>query len=126
MAWDPILGEPANDILNARLRAKYYGAEVITYRHIILKILDANRPEEEQIVAGLRPGIKALDFAPVPGKTRAEDVGAGVLDFARRGIQALVHSTRAFWGLGDQRIIVTNVWGTAHAYVHLLSMIGSH
>lgn len=41
-----------------------------------------------------------------------------VIEFARNGIKALIYSTKAFHGLGDpgrDRIVVTNIWGTAHA-----------
>ncbi|KAG4430252.1 hypothetical protein IFR05_014263 [Cadophora sp. M221] len=90
MKWDATKGEPATNILEARLRAKYYGAEVITYRHFILKVLE-KRIEE--------PDVK-------------------VLNYIECGIRALIFSTRAFYGLGNpgkDRLIVTNVWGTAHA-----------
>jgi hypothetical protein len=40
MVWDIQNGEPASDILGARLRAKYYGAQVITYRPFVINILE--------------------------------------------------------------------------------------
>ncbi len=38
-----------------------------------------------------------------------------ILDYAKKGIKALIESTRSFHGLGDKRPIITNVFGTAHA-----------
>ena len=99
--WAPTEGEPVTDILEARIRAKYYGAEVITYRHFILKVLKQGST-----------GESGNEIAP----GRLHD--AQVLDYAKCGIRALIFSTRAFYGLGDpgeDRPIVTNVWGTAHA-----------
>lgn len=50
--------------------------------------------------------------------TTLEDLDEKVIRYARDGIDALVRSTRAFYGLGDpatKRLIITNAWGTAHA-----------
>lgn len=47
--------------------------------------------------------------------TSADEIDKTALDYARNGLQALVNSTRAFHGLGDGRLFVTNPWGTAHA-----------
>ncbi|KUJ11887.1 uncharacterized protein LY89DRAFT_593488 [Mollisia scopiformis] len=113
--WDADRGEPARDILGARLRAKYYGAQVITYRHFILKILEISSKTEEQVTDEFKANISA---PVVPSGTRIEDLDPKVLEFARNGIKALIFSTKAFHGLGDPgrvRLIVTNVWGTAHA-----------
>ncbi|KAJ6436396.1 C6 finger domain-containingprotein [Purpureocillium lavendulum] len=78
---------PAHDILGARLRGKYWGAQVITYRPFVKVVLESRD--------------KALDQE--------------IFDLARKGITALIESTRAFHGLGDERPIITNVFGTAHA-----------
>lgn len=94
MKWDADKGEPAKDKLSARLRAKYYGAKVVTYRPFVLGILECS------------------------ADVTADDIGQQVFQYARAGINALINSTRAFYGLGDpesERPIVTNVWGTAHA-----------
>ncbi|CZT44973.1 related to acetate regulatory DNA binding protein FacB [Rhynchosporium secalis] len=111
MQWDATKGESATNILEARLRAKYYGAEVITYRHFVLKLLGG-----EEIAPGYLPKIEA----PMVSSNikRIEDIDEKVLQYAERGIRALIFSTRAFYGLGDpgkDRLIVTNIWGTAHA-----------
>lgn len=120
--WDASKGEPAKDILAARLRAKYYGAEVITYRHFVLKILERSTTSEreQQITGEYLPNIEAPVVAQ--DATKIEDFDDKVLQYAHEGLRALVHSTKAFYGLGDpgkERLIVTNVWGTAHAYVFL-------
>jgi hypothetical protein len=84
---------PATDILGARLRAKFYGAKVITYRNFLLSILQIS-PNEK-----LKPEV---------------------VQYAIKCIKALIKSTTAFYGLGDpgsKRLMVTNIWGTAHAYV---------
>ncbi|KGQ02537.1 hypothetical protein BBAD15_g12250 [Beauveria bassiana D1-5] len=46
---------------------------------------------------------------------RAEVEAPQLLVFARKAINALIESTRAFHGLGEKRPIITNVFGTAHA-----------
>ena len=87
---------PANDILAARLRAKYWGAQVITYRPFIRMILESN-------------------FDAATGSAPAQDFSDVVIGYAGKGLRALIESTRAFHGLGEQRFIITNVFGTAHA-----------
>jgi hypothetical protein len=113
---------PAKDILLARLRAKYYGAQVITYRNFVLKILEHSAQDPTQKAS--------LDFKAELGlptinarATRKEEVDQKLLGYAARGLKALENSTTAFYGLGDpgkDRLIVTNIWGTAHAYVTML------
>ncbi|UNI14804.1 hypothetical protein JDV02_001399 [Purpureocillium takamizusanense] len=84
---------PAGDILSARLRGKYWGAQAITYRPFIRMVL-----ERKQFLAAVEPSLYQR-----------------VIEHAQRGIEALIESTRAFHGLGNLRPIVTNVFGTAHA-----------
>ncbi|GKU11591.1 unnamed protein product, partial [Fusarium langsethiae] len=43
------------------------------------------------------------------------DIDPIVVELAKKGIKALIESTRAFHGLGDKRPIITNIFGTAHA-----------
>ncbi|RAL66102.1 hypothetical protein DID88_005760 [Monilinia fructigena] len=73
------------------MRAKYYGAQVITYRNFVLKILEHSHAVEtsntaERGLDDFRNGIEALIYA-------------------KNGIQALVNSTRAFHGLGEGRLL---------------------
>ncbi|KOS20296.1 Xylanolytic transcriptional activator xlnR [Escovopsis weberi] len=109
---------PASDILAARLRAKYWGAQVITYRPFVRQILQWSfekefHPGRPSIIwSGLRDGI-----APnIPTSTTAtSDLPPAIVELAEKGIKALIESTRAFHGLGQTRPIITNVFGTAHA-----------
>ena len=113
---------PALDILAARLRAKYWGARVITYRPFVKMIVEFHHGRKHS-PAGAAPSI------PTHGDYRSEltvphihpeaqssrDIPDQVIEYARRGVNALIESTRAFHGLRDRRFIVTNVFGTAHA-----------
>lgn len=111
---------PAGDILAARLRAKYWGAQNITYRPFIRQILQWS--ESMQNHSSSPSGYAVSEFrqgvtAPVidPSIKSPKEIPTAVIDFARRGIKALIESTRSFHGLGTERPIITNVFGTAHA-----------
>ena len=103
MVWlkDDLL---ATDILSARLRAKYYGTEVITYRPFLKMVM--NRPS--RIAQGFKEN-------PTGSNASEEVISPKILSYAKLCIQAMENSTRAFHGMGSGRLIVTNVWGTAHA-----------
>jgi hypothetical protein len=107
MKWtdnDPL----ATDILSARLRAKFYGAQVITYR----RSLQPGETISENYVREI--GAPAVN----KDATRIDEIDPKVLDYAKKCIKALINSTKAFHGLGNPgkvRLIVTNIWGTAHA-----------
>lgn len=119
MNWDKEHGEPAKDILEARLRAKYYGAKVITYRHFLLKFLNQSSTQSEIDETTQERFISEIKVPDVDNNaTRLQDLDAKAVLWAECGIQALLHSTKAFYGMGEpgtERLIVTNVWGTAHA-----------
>lgn len=104
---------PATDILAARLRAKYYGAKVITYRDYVLKILE--KSGGTKISSEFR---RDIDVPQLPtGKN--DIISDEFLRHAELGIKALISSTTAFWNVVDvtrERLFVTNIWGTAHAY----------
>ncbi|KAH7326067.1 hypothetical protein B0I35DRAFT_125234 [Stachybotrys elegans] len=111
---------PATDILAARLRAKYWGAQVITYRPFIRQILAfshkiRNSPRSPTLHS--RSEFKQGIIAPVinPNAKVVSDIDPGVVELAKKGLKALVESTRAFHGLDCTRPIITNVFGTAHA-----------
>ncbi|KAI0012338.1 hypothetical protein F4779DRAFT_626040 [Xylariaceae sp. FL0662B] len=109
---------PADNILAARLRAKYWGSQVILYRPFLKQILenmtlpvslyrDPQPPPNTWAAMGLNVG-------------NAMNIPSGLdprtLNYARLAINALIESTRAFHGIDkNQRIIITNVFGTAHA-----------
>ena len=127
---------PATDILTARFRAKYWGAKVITYRPFIEMILEhSSKKRAKKRAQGLQESPQprqhqefasgryktGIDVSRInDNATRLEDLPNPIKDYAKAGIKALINSTTAFHGLGDptkQRLIVTNVFGTAHAYV---------
>lgn len=110
---------PATDILGARLRAKFYGARVITYRDFVLKILEHSAANSkfrgQQISKDFKSGVSVPTL-----KADMREIDPKILQYAEMGIKSLIKSTTAFYGLGDpghKRLIVTNIWGTAHAYV---------
>lgn len=82
---------PADNILEARLRAKMYGGQVITYRHFLRMVLNSKYTH------------------PSMG------ISKPILAYAEKCIRAMFYSTQAFWGMKGGRLIVTNVWGTSHA-----------
>lgn len=106
---------PAQDILTARYRAKFWGAHVINYRPYVEDIIGwshaRKHPEEYR--------SKKYSSLSVPSDaTTPSDIPEFVFKLAERGIKAVIKSTEAFHGLKDKRFIITNVFGTAHAYVH--------
>lgn len=108
---------PAPDILSARLRAKYWGSQVIIYRVYIRAILEADAASPPLL--GSRP-LQREDWEAMGlnhgSQIPPTNVGPRILNFARLGIDALIESTRAFHGMdSSQRLIITNVFGTAHA-----------
>ena len=112
----PELSPPATDILTARLRAKFYGAQVITYRPYVQQILELSSPSA--VSTGGSSG--AANASKISSFENAKNfIGTSkfhkYMQYAEKGIRALTNSTRAFHGLGNSRLIVTNVWGTAHA-----------
>jgi hypothetical protein len=120
MKWDEEKGELARDILNARLRAKFYGAKVITYRPFVLKILANSAKKSPR--TGERVSNEFRNDVDVPAvnanATSSDEIDPKAMEYATKGIMALYHSTTAFYEVGDpgtERLIVTNVWGTAHA-----------
>ena len=112
---------PARDILAARLRAKYWGAQVITYRPFIRQILQFSHSISHHHSSSPNPQpwneFREGIIAPViqPGTKSLSDIDGAVVQLAKKGIKALIESTRAFHNLDDGRPIITNVFGTAHA-----------
>ncbi|TFB04271.1 hypothetical protein CCMA1212_003803 [Trichoderma ghanense] len=111
---------PATDILSARLRAKYWGAQMITYRPFVRQILQwsfevKRHPSSPHVpvMSEYRDGIIAPYIRP-DTKTSSQ-LDPGIIELARKGIVALIESTKSFHGLGEKRPIITNVFGTAHA-----------
>jgi hypothetical protein len=94
----------ATDLLSARLRAKFYGTQVITYRPFLMMLL--NRASR----------FPADGERPVNDSFNEKDYPVQVMAYAKACIKALINSTQVFYGLPTtERIIITNPWGTAHA-----------
>lgn len=89
---------PTSDILHMRFRAKYWRAKVILYR-----------PYIEEVMANPR-SIPSHATTPT------------VLQYACKGIAALIKSTEAFQGRRDKLHTITDVFGIAHTYVILFSL----
>ena len=115
--------QPANEILAARLRAKYWGAQMITYRPFIRQILNFSysiraNPSSPNLPSGTE-FRKDIDVPMIDPNARApSDIDPAIVALAVKAINALVESTRAFHNLdevGNKRPIITNVYGTAHA-----------
>ncbi|KAF4469740.1 hypothetical protein FALBO_3361 [Fusarium albosuccineum] len=109
---------PAGDILAARLRAQYWVAQVITYRPFIRQILQLSQSRKNH-ASNLSVPRTSSEFrqnaAIYPEAETHGNINPKVEEYAKKGIEALVESTRAFHGLGDDRPILANVFGTAHA-----------
>lgn len=114
---------PADELLAARLRAKYWGAQMITYRPFVRQILNFSysmkyNPQSPNLPSDteFRKGVDAPMIDP--SARTPSDIDPAVIELARKAINALVESTRAFHALdeiGNNRPIITNVFGTAHA-----------
>lgn len=99
---------PASTFLAARLRAKYWGSQVILYRPYIRICLHAHRDMNSS------SSVHKIDDKQ--GFHVPTGMNAQALNYARLGISALIQSTKAFHGLErGHRILVTSVFTTAHA-----------
>jgi hypothetical protein len=118
---------PAKDILSARLRAKFWGAQVITFRPFIRQILDFNsnkRPAADSSVPVSSDFRRDVSVPMIGPDTRSEnDIDPQIIAYAQKGIRALIESTRAFHNIEDKRFVITNVFGTAHAYGSTLLLL---
>lgn len=95
---------PADNILDAKLRAKYWGAINIICRPIIKFVLMLNCP-------GMQEGFDPTN--PLNGPLDPKD--KIVLEIAKRGINAFIYNTKTFHSFSKRRYIVTNIFGTAQA-----------
>ncbi|KAM0714710.1 hypothetical protein Q7P37_009759 [Cladosporium fusiforme] len=110
--------DPPQGILSARLRAKYWGARYVISRpfldyalHIMPYVKDGSSVEEVALDVHRNP----RDKADVHLFKAIELMGEGeVWAACRRCIEAAMQSTVALDGVPD-RLIVTNIHGTAHA-----------
>ena len=90
--------EPATDINDARLRAKYYGARYIIHRPFLHHVL------QDEFSPHPTTDIRRL-------KTKEKE---GIIGMARNCIDAAKASTTSFDGLAG-RPIITSIFGTTHA-----------
>ena len=97
--------EPASNINAARLRAKYYGASYIIHRPFLRYAL-----EHEIFSETASPG----SMGPPHAMTHYER--DQILKSCKTCVSAAIQSTIAFDRVMDkERLIVTNIFGTAHA-----------
>lgn len=113
---------PALEINDARLRAKFYGAQYIIHRPFLRLTLD-----NEALARDVKsPGDNS--FTPLndrrsgpmpPPRPHADrEVPAEILRSAQICVGAAMRSTTAFDNIiSHRRLVVTNIFGTAHAYV---------
>ncbi|EGZ74518.1 hypothetical protein NEUTE2DRAFT_155194 [Neurospora tetrasperma FGSC 2509] len=108
---------PAGDLLSARLRAKYWGAQVITYRPYIRQILESNMAQMATAESPMPASTPSEAMTPLDTQMHSVngEITQDTIEYAKKGIRALIESTRAFHGLPDKRFVVTNIFGTAHA-----------
>ncbi len=141
LKWDDS-EPPATEINAARVRAKYYGARYMINRPFLRHAIFEMKPQSldfllQQPSPTTAGPSSTPDSAATTTATRNKDgVGNGptgeatmrkqdvvldvkaVLAAAKSCVDAAVKSTTALDGLLPERIIVTNIFGTAHASVH--------
>ena len=125
LRWDDS-DAPATDINAARLRAKYYGARYVINRPFLHYAVHTMAPQPIEFLA-------ENDVPPPPHgdangtamETKRDNVfysehkivhSKRLLRAAKASVEAAFRSTVAIDNV-DGRPIVTNIWGTAHAYV---------
>jgi hypothetical protein len=121
MAWDD-RDKPSSDILDARLRAKYYGTLYIVNRPLLEYALHKVKMD---ITSDIKKAVlKYRDYPPSVSSSEIEDTQNEMEIFYAciDCIQAAKQSTTAFDGIifddkgqPENRLIVTNIFGTAHA-----------
>ncbi|KAI4196114.1 MAG: hypothetical protein LQ350_006750 [Teloschistes chrysophthalmus] len=124
--------EPSSDINTARLRAKYYGAQYIIHRPFLRHALDNNMAFQEYSSPHVHARVGHQDasaaFSPQPLERRPSGTGPPgptqkekihqeeIMQSAKICVKAAIQSTIAFDNIiNRQRLIVTNIFGTAHA-----------
>jgi len=110
--------DPPSDILNASLRAKYWGARYLINRpfldyalHILPRLQDGKTVDSAALDSVGNPRDKAdIHLFKAIEQLDIEEIFGG----SRRCIEAAVHSTVAFDSVPN-RLIVANIHSTAHA-----------
>ena len=115
------------DINEARLRAKFYGALYIIHRPFLHYALHSDEFQEPEtsgtnIFSPTQSDMERRDMPPptLESNEKSERDWQEVFESARTCIKAAARSTLAFDGIinkghESQRLIVTNIFGTAHA-----------
>lgn len=105
----------SRNINDARLRGKYYGALYIIHRpmvHYALELEAKGTLDSFFAVDDQNAGTMAPPKAPTTHRSYLDEV----LNSAGIAIRAAYRSTTAFDAVLDyKRLIVTNIFGTAHA-----------
>lgn len=119
---------PALDINHARLRAKFYGAQYIIHRPFLRLTLD-NEARDRDVKSPANHSFTLLNerrtgrMAP-PRANIEREVPADILRSAQICVGAAMQSTIAFDNIiKHRRLVVTNIFGTAHAYVQLVPLL---
>ncbi|GAB7348360.1 hypothetical protein MBLNU459_g6801t1 [Dothideomycetes sp. NU459] len=122
--------KPHDDILVARLRAKFYGARYVITRpfldyalHVMDEVKDGRRLEDvtRDAKGNQRPNALAL-FRAIQSMTEEE-----IQVKAKICVESAMQSTVAFDKVRDHRLIVTNIMGTAHAqFGNMLALTATH
>lgn len=118
-------GPLADNINDARLRGKFYGAQYIIHRPFLHAALDYDfdAPDIHSPPGDNPIGLQShVPFHSTSAMGPPAPIGDPVrrreetIDLAKRCIQAAMRSTVAFDGVLDhRRMVVTNIMGTAHA-----------
>lgn len=117
LAWEDS-EEPSTEINAARLRGKFYGAKYIIHRPFLRYALEHNlfTDTDSPVIHG-QPHDRKNGVMPPPD-TAIQIQRNEILKSCRTCIEAARQSTIAFDGIiyhQDRRLIVTNIFGTAHA-----------
>lgn len=131
LVWDDA-DEPATDINAARLRAKYYGAKYIVTRPSLEYALHRMKQRPDLLNDMVQHSSPATTTGSMPSSTpgssdfvrqgwsdeRQDKQDRDIIEGCKRCIAAAKQSTVAFDRIRDHgRLVVTNIFGTAQAYV---------
>lgn len=106
----------ATHINDARLRAKYYAAKYIIHRPFLRYALDHDIVFDSDNPGAVSQTMERKSSVMPPPYTATQTQKNEVLESCRECVKAAMQSTVAFDKiLREQRLIVTNIFGTAHA-----------
>lgn len=129
LRWDES-DAPSSDINAARLRAKYFGARYIIHRPFVYHAIHTSGTASGTTFSSLSPASdmsqQGSPAATTPNQNSnarrasaaGEDIAPVSLEMScRKCLDSAVQSTTAFHAFSpdDNRPIITNVFGTAHA-----------